>query len=169
MAMTGGADSSTVNFNTGSGVLAFKTAPDYEAPTDANLDRIYLITIQGTDPAGNVGSITYSVTITNLSESSVVTAPTVAGTPYKGVQINLTMTSNVAGKVRFFVDGKKIPNCLAITTTGSYPNFTATCPWKPAVTSRHTVTAAITPTDNTFSSSTSAGTSYFVLKRSTTR
>jgi hypothetical protein len=169
LVMTGGADSATLNFTVLTGVLVFKSAPDYEAPTDANLDRTYLVIIQGTDVAGNVTTVNYSIAITNLNESSALGTPTVSGLIYKGVSINLSVTSNVAGKVRFFMDGKRIANCLAISTSGSYPNYTATCPWKPASNNRHTVYAAITPTDNTFSASNSITSEIFILKRTTTR
>lgn len=169
LVMTGGADSATVNFAVLTGVLTFKSAPDYEAPTDANLDRTYLVIIQGTDVAGNLTTVNYSIAITNLNESSALGTPTLSGLVYKGVSINLSVSSNVAGKVRFIMDGKRIANCLAINTTGTYPNYTATCPWKPASHNRHTVYAAITPTDNTFSASNSVTSEVFILKRTTTR
>ena len=169
LTMTGGADSASVTFTSVTGVLVFKSAPDYEAPTDVGTDRTYAVTIQGVDLAGNTTTVNYVITITNANESAVLGLPTISGIAYKGYSTSLAVTSNVAGKVRFFMDGKRIPGCLAITTSGSYPNFTATCPWKPAVTSRHNLTASITPTDNTFSANTSAPATFIIQKRSTTR
>jgi hypothetical protein len=75
------------------------------------------------------------------------------------------VTTNAAGKVRFFVSGKRISNCLARSTTGSYPNFSATCSWKPPVMGSQNLTASITPTDSSFSATTSASTLVQVTRR----
>ena len=169
LSLSGGEDSATTNFDINTGVLTFKLAPDYEAPTDANSDRTYKVIIQSTDTAGNQTTVTYSIIITNVNESSVVGTPSISGTPYKGISMSLIVTSNIAGKVRFFMDGKRIPNCQSILTTGNYPNYTATCAWKPAVTSRHVVSASITPNDNSFTAGTSPSAAFFVQRRTTTR
>lgn len=169
MQMTGGEDSLTVNFNTSTGILTFNQTPDFEAPTDSNGDNIYIIRIQVTDTSGRYRWRDISITVTNVNESSQIGSPTLSGNAYKGVTTNLSVTSNVAGKVRFFVDGRRIPNCLAISTSGSYPNFTATCRWKPSIMGKHLFTATVTPTDNTFSSGTSDGAYLFIQKRNTVR
>jgi hypothetical protein len=44
-----------------------------------------------------------------------------------------------------------------------------TCSWKPPVTGRHSVSASFTPTDDTFTSSTSPVTTIQVTKRATNR
>jgi hypothetical protein len=41
----------------------------------------------------------------------------------------LSATTDNAGKVAFFADGKKIPNCVNINASVG----TVTCNWKPAV------------------------------------
>jgi len=112
---------------------------------------------------------TLTITISNENETSQLSTPTVSGTVNKGVTKTVTVTLNVAGKVRFFIGGKRISGCLARTTSGSYPNFSATCSWKPAVSGRQFLTATVTPTDNTFSGSTSARGEVFVLKRAGAR
>jgi hypothetical protein len=71
--------------------------------------------------------------------------------------------------VRFFLGGKRISNCLARSTTGSYPNFSATCSWKPPVTGNQNLTARITPTDGSFSATTSPSTAVWVTKRANSR
>jgi hypothetical protein len=169
LVMNAGADSASVTFTSGTGLLVFNSAPDYELPTDVGGNRTYEIGIQATDTAGNVTSRTYVITITNTNESSQVSTPAVSGEVSKGVTKTVTVSVTVAGKVRFFVGGKRITGCLARTTSGSYPNFTATCSWKPAVSGRQFLTATITPTDNTFSGSTSARGEVFVLKRAGAR
>jgi hypothetical protein len=165
MQMTGGADSLTVNFNTSTGVLTFKQAQDYEAPTDSNADRVYVVRIQVTDVAGNWRFRDISVTLTNVNESSTLSAPSISSSVYKGVATTISVTLNAAGKVRFFVGGKRISNCLARSTTGSYPNFSATCSWKAPATGRQSLTASVTPTDGSFSAATSASTLVQVTRR----
>jgi hypothetical protein len=44
----------------------------------------------------------------------------------------LTATASTSGKVTFYANGKKIPGCINISTTGASP-FTATCAWRPAI------------------------------------
>lgn len=156
------ADTATAN-------LRFKTSPDFEAPLDIGSNNIYNVTISATDAAGNTASKTLAIVITNLNESSSTSPPSVSGDIYKGITITISINVNVAGKVGFFVSGKRIPGCLARPTSGSYPNFTATCSWKPAVTGYQNLTATLTPSDSTFASSTSTVATYWVLKRTNRR
>ena len=163
-----GTDSADFAINSSSGVLTFAASPDFEAPIDSDANNTYIVTITVSDGALS-DTQTLTVTITNANENSNIGAPTVSGTINKGVSTTITVTSDVAGKVRFFVGGKRISTCLARSTTGSYPNFSATCPWKPPVTGRHNITARVTPTDSSFSATTSAATSIWVVKRSNSR
>jgi uncharacterized repeat protein (TIGR02543 family) len=163
------ADFSITRTDTATAVIRFSLSPDFEAPADSGGNNVYNITISATDAAGNAGSQSINITVVNLNESSTITTPSVSGAIYKGIAISLTVTVNAPGKVRFYMDGKRIANCLSVSTTGSYPNYTASCSWKPAVTSRHEVYAVLTPSDNTFSSSTSQVSTFWVLKRLTLR
>lgn len=169
LVLIAGVDSASVTFNLSTGLLAFLSAPDYEAPSDVGSDRTYALSIQATDIAGNTVTRNFVVTITNANESSSLGGPALSGTPYKGVSINLTVSANVAGKVRFLVNGKRIAGCLAISTSGTYPNFSAVCPWKPATTGRNQVRATLTPSDSSFAASSSITTTLFIQKRLTTR
>jgi hypothetical protein len=149
--------------------IRFNTSPDFEAPNDANSDNIYAVVIQASDTFGNSGNLTINITVTNVNESSTISFPIISSTVYKGRTETITVNLNVAGKVRFFVGGKRISTCMAQSTSGSYPNYTAICYWKPPVTGKQVITAAFTPTDNTFTSSTSGASQVLVLKRTTTR
>jgi hypothetical protein len=166
--ITGGSDSADFTINSSTGVLAFVTSPDFEAPIDSDLNNSYVVVITVSD-GSLTDAQTLTVTITNANETAALNAPTVSGSIYKGTQITITVTSSAAGKVRFFLGGKRIAGCLAKSTSGSYPTHTATCSWKPPVTGRQILTAQITPTDNTFSASTSASTEVRVLKRVASR
>jgi hypothetical protein len=159
-----GTDAADFSINSSSGVLAFSSSPDFEAPADSDTNNTYVVVITVSDGALS-DTQTLTVTIANVNEISNIGAPTVSGTINKGIVTTITVTSDVAGKVRFFVGGKKISTCLARSTTGSSPSFTATCSWKPPVTGRQNLTARITPTDGSFSAATSASTLVQVIRR----
>jgi len=158
-----------IRVDTATAYIRFKASPDFEGPLDNGSNNIYDITINATDLAGNIGVRTINIRVTNVNEDSVTGTPTVSGNVYKGVVISITVTLNAPGKVRFFMDGKRIASCLAVSTSGSYPNYSASCSWKPTVTARHNVTATLTPSDYSFTSSSSQVGTFWVLKRTTLR
>ena len=161
-------DAADFSIDSVTGVLAFAANPDFEAPLDSDTNNAYVVTITVSDGT-LTDTQTLTLTITNVNESSSVGVPTISGSAIKGVSVTVSMTSNVAGRARFFVNGKRIPTCLSRPTTGSYPNFTVTCSWKPSVTGRQNVSASFTPTDNSFSATNSQTTTVWVNKRSTAR
>jgi VCBS repeat-containing protein len=163
-----GTDAADFAINSSSGALTFAASPDFESPVDSDVNNTYVVIVTVSD--GSLSDTqTLTVTITNVNENSNIGAPTVSGTINKGVATTITVTSDVAGKVRFFVGGKRISNCLARSTTGSSPSFTATCSWKPPVTGRQSLTARITPTNSSFTTATSEATSIWVVRRSNSR
>jgi hypothetical protein len=163
-----GTDAADFSIDSVTGVLAFATNPDFEAPLDSDSNNTYVVIITVSDDT-LTDTQTLTLTITNVNESSIVGAPTFSGSTIKGVNVTISMTSNVAGRARFFANGKRIPSCLSRATVGSYPNFTVTCSWKPPVTGRQNVSASFTPTDNGFSATNSPTTTIQVLKRGTAR
>jgi uncharacterized repeat protein (TIGR02543 family) len=172
LVIAAGNDGSLFNIiktETASAVLRFKASPDYEGPTDVGTNNIYNITITTADSLGNSASRTFFIVVTNLNENSTTSAPAVPGLVYKGIVTTISVTVNAPGSVRFLLSGKKIPGCLSRPTTGNYPNYTATCQWKPPVTALQTLTAELTPSDSSFSRSTSTVGTFWVLKRTTRR
>ena len=163
-----GTDAADFSINSSTGVLQFAVTPDFEAPADSDTNNTYVVVITVSD-GGLSDTQELTITITNVNENSNIGAPTVSGTINKGISTTVTVTSDVAGKVRFFVGGKRISNCLARSTTGSSPSFSATCSWKPPVTGSQILTARITPTNSSFTTATSAATSVWVIKRSNSR
>jgi serralysin len=151
-----------------SGQLSFSASPDFEAPIDTDTNNSYIV-ITWVSDGSLTDSQTVTITVTNLNESGSISAPTISGTPSKGVSISTTVNVNAAGKVRFFLNGKRVANCLAVSTVGSGSTYTATCNWRPSVTGRQSLTATLTPTSNTFSAVTSPALSTWVLARSTKR
>lgn len=66
-AKTGGADAGAFTLTSG-GVLSFATAPDFEAPTDADANNVYVVAVTATDGLTSSPPQTISVTVTNISE-----------------------------------------------------------------------------------------------------
>jgi len=60
----------------------------------------------------------------------------------------VTTTSNYAGKVTFYANGKKIGGCISVPTNGS---LVATCNYKPTIHGAVTITAKFVPADSYFS------------------
>ena len=67
-----GADGSKFDIST-NGELKFKAKPDYEMPTDANMDNVYEVTVRAADADGNTGTMDVKVTVTNEDEDGTVT------------------------------------------------------------------------------------------------
>jgi hypothetical protein len=162
-----GVDSATFSITSG-GVLT-TVSKDFEAPNDSDLNNTYVVIIRATDSLSLQTSQTLTVTVTNLNESAQITNVAFSALIYKGTTTTISVSLNTPGRLRFFVNGKRITSCLARATTGSYPSASGTCSWKPAVTGRNFVTVQITPTDNTFSTVSSSRFEVWVFKRAGNR
>ena len=101
------------------------------------------------------GSATATISFTSLTFTFGVTNP-------------ITVTTSVAGKVRFLVNNKVIKNCKARSTTLTGP-FTATCSYKPDTRRPLTITAVLTPTDTRYATRTSASGTFLVARRTGAR
>ncbi len=79
--LVGGADQSKFSI-TGIGALSFIAAPNFEAPTDANADNVYLVTVQAGDGNGGTTLQSISVTVTPVNDNApVFTSPDVLNVP----------------------------------------------------------------------------------------
>ena len=69
--ISGGADSAKFSINSSSGVVGFKSSPDFETPTDAGGDNVYNLVISATE-SSNTHSATRSVAVTviNVAEAA---------------------------------------------------------------------------------------------------
>jgi hypothetical protein len=101
--------------------------------------------------------------------NATLSVPTLSGNPTKGLSLTITVTSTVAGRVRFYLSGERIPKCFSIATSGSSPNFSATCTWTPPNRGYVTLTATFTPTDSNYLVVNTAENKVFVLNRTTKR
>ncbi len=69
--IVGGADQSKFAITSG-GALSFVSAPNFEAPTDANGDNVYVVTVQADDGNGGIDTETISVTVTPVNDNNPV-------------------------------------------------------------------------------------------------
>ena len=69
--VSGGADASLFAISA-AGVLTFVDAPNYEAPTDANADGVYVVDVQVTDGQGGVTTQTVSITVADVNDAPVI-------------------------------------------------------------------------------------------------
>ncbi len=93
------AGTDAARFSISGGSLAFLSAPNFEAPTDGGANNVYNVTVEGADSAGNVGTRSVAVTVTDVAEGGITvdTASTTAVTfPWLG---DVTASGFTAGAV----------------------------------------------------------------------
>jgi len=167
-----GFDSATVNLVSATGVLSFKTAPNFEAPTDSGSNNVYNLTIRATDTAGNTSDQAIAITVTDVVETSSFGIFRLAGsvtTATYRTTIVITAEVNVASKVTFRAGGIVIPSCKKRIAVGSGSSFIATCSWKPSRRGSLAITAIAVPNSVGIGSSSATPISVWVNNRSTAR
>jgi hypothetical protein len=148
--------------------LSFASAPNFESPTDFGSDNSYQVVLRALDAAGNAGYETVTATVTDVDENARLTSYTVSGFQNKGQLTTLVATVNVAAKVTFFVNGKRIAGCIGRATTGSGP-ITATCAWRPTTRGVNSLSFRVVPNASNFFATTSAISTVNIGSRITTR
>ena len=89
--LTSGADRSSFTINADTGELAFNTAPDFENPTDAGGNNVYVVVVTATAGGGEIASQTVTVTVTNVNDNSPVLAGTAAHNVVEGQTVVTTV------------------------------------------------------------------------------
>jgi uncharacterized repeat protein (TIGR02543 family) len=108
---------------------------------------------------------TSSVTTITITTGSATATISFTSTTFTfGITNPITVTTSVAGVVRFSANGKLIKNCKARSTTLTGP-FTATCSYRPDTRRPLTITAVLTPTDTRFATRTSTSGTFLVGRR----
>lgn len=85
--ISGGADAARFTINATTGALAFVTAPNFEAPTDAGGNNVYDVIVRASDGAGGFDTQALAVTVTDVFEQPpaappAATAPATQPPPY---------------------------------------------------------------------------------------
>jgi hypothetical protein len=76
------------------GELTFKEPPDFEAPTDADTDNVYEVTVVVTDSGFNTATRDVTVTVINVREDGVVT---LSSQPEVGVELTASLNDPDGG------------------------------------------------------------------------
>lgn len=66
-AIVGGADAAAFAIDEGTGALAFKTAPDYEAPSDVGGNNVYDVVVQASDGPGLSDTQALAIAVTDVA------------------------------------------------------------------------------------------------------
>ena len=95
----GGADSSLFTL-TGTGMsrtLAFASAPDFETPADADMDNVYMVTLQVSDGAEDMASMAVAITVTNVDELGTLSGPETASSNEGDTDLGTYMLTAIEG------------------------------------------------------------------------
>lgn len=71
-AIVGGADSAKFVINAATGALSFKSAPNFENPTDAGTDNVYDVVVRAIDARGLVKTQALTLQVTNANEAPAI-------------------------------------------------------------------------------------------------
>jgi hypothetical protein len=77
--VSGGADRLALAIDQSTGVITFKTAPNYESATDNDSNNDYIVEIKATDTAGNETTQTLTVTVADLWDTLPGTVNAIGG------------------------------------------------------------------------------------------
>jgi hypothetical protein len=153
-----------------SGVLSFDALKNYESPSDNGGNRTYDFTVRLTDANGNWNAWNFTVVLKDVIEGTSLTQPVLSSTPYKGVTLTITVTpsgdgTSIPGNVTYLMAGQRIAGCYKKVYSGT---GNSTCSWRPTTLGNREITVVFTPTNSSFSSSTSRK-SFWINKRTTNR
>jgi Ca2+-binding RTX toxin-like protein len=133
--IAGGADAALFTIDATTGALAFVTAPNFEAPADADADNVYDVIVQVSDGTFT-DTQTLAVTVGNLNEAPVITSNGGGATAALTVAENTAAVGTLAasdpeGAVTYSIAGGADAALFTIdATTGALsfitaPNFEA--------------------------------------------
>lgn len=91
--LNGGADQTLFVINTTSGALSFVSAPNFELPTDADHNNVYLVTVQVSDGT-NVVTQNIQVTVTNVDDPPTITSANTASFAENGTTVMTVIASD---------------------------------------------------------------------------
>ncbi|NQX01400.1 putative Ig domain-containing protein [bacterium] len=94
--IAGGADAAKFRINSGTGVLEFVSAPDFETAGDVGADNRYELTVEVSDNGNFIKSAsqTLAITVINLAEPALVNAATVSGLAITGATLGGTVVND---------------------------------------------------------------------------
>ena len=147
---------SPLSFNTSTGAISGIPSALLSATT---------YTITATDVSSNTGTTTLSLTVTTGIATVTRSGPTQFFIRTASVE---TATVNTAGKVIFYWNGKRIPGCQSVSTTGTSP-IIATCNYRASVKGIFPLSATLIPNSSLFTQGSSGQTWVTISPRSGNR
>jgi hypothetical protein len=150
--------------------LSFTTAPNFEAPTDADLNNSYIVVLRAVDTALNAGYETVTVNVLDMLDVATFNSLGLSSTSVS-YRTTVTISANIAlpSRITFLANGKRIGGCIKVSTSGSAPSIIATCTWRPSARGQVILTALSYPTNTNFSGATSSNLNIVVGTRTGSR
>ena len=90
--IVGGADAALFQIDPATGVLTFKSAPDFESPADAGANNVYDVVVRATDNGGLFDEQAIAVMVTNVGEA--VNTPPVITSNGGGASAAISIAEN---------------------------------------------------------------------------
>ena len=135
-------------------------------PAPNSTGSITLLAVFTPTDGSNYETSSATLTVTVVNGVSTVTLSLAGGatqTP-KGQPVVITASVDQAGKLSFYVDGKRIANCFnKVVASGN-----RTCSWTPTIQKQVTITVTLNPTNPVYQNS-SQSMKVFVVRRTGTR
>lgn len=123
----GGADQARFTIHASTGQLTFVSTPDFENPTDADGNNIYLVTVQAAD--NGTPSLTdtqdIGVTVTNVTEAPLVVTQNATSISSTGAVLNASISPSGAATTAKFQHGTSAAYGTDVTITLSPNNGNA--------------------------------------------
>ena len=120
-AITGGADQGKFSIDT-NGALTFKSAPNYEDPTDAGTDNTYAVAVtatSGTSTRALTATQTITVTVTDVNEPpSAPATPTISSVTASGFTVTWTAPANTGPAITDYDVQYRVSGVTAWTDAG---------------------------------------------------
>ena len=123
--ISAGADKNLFQIDATTGVLSFKSAPDFEAPKDSGGDNIYDVTVRATDNAGASDEQGIAVSVTDAANENraptkpVLSANSVAENSSTGTVIGVLSATDADGDTLTYALINNAGGKFALNTTGS--------------------------------------------------
>ncbi|MEY2911046.1 MAG: Leukotoxin [Cyanobacteriota bacterium] len=117
--ITGGADQSLFHVDANSGILSFKTAPNFEAPNDTDNNNVYIVQVAANDGKGGITTQTINVTVTNVNEAPIVSNLIPSQRGEKGQAFTYILPTNI------FSDPEGKPLTLSTSGLPAWLSFNA--------------------------------------------
>ncbi len=127
--ITGGADAALFAIDSGTGVVTFVTAPDFEAPADAGANNVYNVQVTASDGTNSVNQA-IAITVTDIGPT-VISSSATANFAENGTGTVLDVDAASEGVITYSISGGAdaakfaIDSATGVLTFVASPDFEA--------------------------------------------